>query len=153
MFKPDPVVMRGIIRYSVYHCAKVFKLLIVAVTVLGINFLTSQRSEAQSDSTSSLGVGNVPNYPIGTRIYPNGVINKPNGSAISPATTINNGNGTTTYYYLDGTRINTNSNTVSPAGTFLTPGSSNGGLNPAQEPANGGLLLTPGNSNGGLNNR
>lgn len=138
---------------SSYHRIKVFKLLIVAVTAWGISFLSPQEAQAQNNSTSSPGVGNIPNYPIGTRIYPNGVINKPNGSAIYPATTINNGNGTTTYYYQDGTRINTNTNTVSPGGTFLTPGSSNGGLNPTPQRPNGGLLLTPGSSNGGLNNQ
>ncbi|WP_414583999.1 hypothetical protein [Scytonema sp. PCC 10023] len=140
-------------KLSSYHRAKVFKLLIVAVTALGISFLSPQEAEAQSNSTSSPGVGNIPNYPIGTRIYPNGVINKPNGSAIYPATTINNGNGTTTYYYRDGTRINTNSSTVSPGGTFLTPGSSNGGLPPTPQNPNTGILPAPGNLNGGLNNR
>lgn len=154
MSKASGVVLRSGTQCSTYHRAKVFKLLIVGITALGMSFLSPQEASAQTNSTSSPpGVGNIPNYPVGTRIYPNGVINTPNGSTIAPATTINNGNGTTTYYYQDGTRINTNSNTVSPGGSFLTPGSSNGGLPPTPQNPNGGILPAPGNSNGGLNNR
>ncbi|BAY42962.1 hypothetical protein SAMD00079811_05400 [Scytonema sp. HK-05] len=154
MSKADRLVVRGTTEYSIYYRAKVFKLLIVAMTALGISFLSPQQASAQTNSTSSPpGVGNIPNYPVGTRIYPNGVINTPNGSTIAPATTINNGNGTTTYYYQDGTRINTNSNTVSPGGSFLTPGSSNGGFPPTPQNPNRGILPAPGNSNRGLNNQ
>lgn len=149
--KPSPVVLRGATERSTYHRAKVFKLLIVAMTALGISFLSAQEAEAQSDSTSSPGVGNVLNYPNGTRINQNGVINTPDGSTISPATTINNGNGTTTYYYPNGTRVNTNSNTVNPNGAVLTPGI-NGGLNPRPERPNPGVLSIPGSWNRGLNN-
>lgn len=152
MSKADRFVLRDARGCSTYHRPKVFKLLIVGVTALGISFLTPQEALAQTDSTSSPGVGNVLNYPNGTRINQNGVINTPDGSTISPATTINNGNGTTTYYYSNGTRVTTNNNTQSPNGSVLTPGI-NGGLRPTPERPNGGLLPTPGSSNRGLNNQ
>ena len=145
------VVPRPVTRYSTYHRPKVFKLLILALTTLGVSFLTPQGAEAQSNSTSSPGVGNILNYPYGTRVHQNGVINTPDGSTISPATTINNGNGSTTYYYQNGTRVNINTNTVTPNGAVLAPGSLNGGLNRLPENPNRGLLLTPPNPNGGLN--
>ncbi|WP_017314362.1 hypothetical protein [Mastigocladopsis repens] len=126
---------------SSYNCEKVFKLLIVGVTVLGVSFLMPQGAEAQSSSTSSPSGGNILNYPSGTRIYPNGVIDPPRRRAIYPATTVKNGDGSTTYYYRNGTRMTTDSNTVSPGGTFLKSGSPNGGLRP-----------TPGRSNRGVNN-
>jgi hypothetical protein len=145
--------MFSINKLFLSHRPKVFKLLMIGVTALGVSFLTPQSAKAQqNNSTSSPSTGNIPTYPKGTRIYPNGVINPPRGRAVYPATTINNGNGTTTYYYQDGTRITTDSNTVSPGGTFLTPGSLNGGVRRTQESSNRELLLTPGSANRRLNN-
>ncbi|MBD2773891.1 hypothetical protein [Iningainema tapete] len=101
--------------------------LIAGVAALGISYFTPQIVWAQNNTNSSpRGVGSVTNYPSGTRIYQNGRISTPQGD-VYPTNTINNGNGVTTYYYQDGTRITTKSNTVSPSGTFLQPGV-NGGL-------------------------
>lgn len=149
--KANCVVPRSVTRYSTYHRPKVFKLLILALTTLGVSFLTPSAAKAQSNSTSSPGVGNIPYYPYGTRVYQNGVINTPDGSTISPATTINNGDGSTTYYYQNGTRVNIPTDRVRPNGAVLTPGSLNGGLNRVPENPNRGPLLTPPNPNGGLN--
>ncbi|WP_169222273.1 hypothetical protein [Brasilonema sp. UFV-L1] len=156
MSKANCVTLHRATRYFTFckdYQEKVFKLLIVAITALGASFLSPQEAEAQSRSTSTPGLGNTPNYPYGTRInQQNGVINIPNGSKIYPATTINNGDGSTTYYYRNGTRIQTNSNIVSPNGALLRPGSFNGGLNPTPKNPNRRLAPTPGSSNGGLNN-
>ncbi|MGH8000941.1 MAG: hypothetical protein ACREPR_16320 [Brasilonema sp.] len=153
MVSASCVVSHGATRYFTSYQGKVFKLLIVAITALGASFLSLQEAEAQSRSTSTPGRGNIPNYPYGTRInQQNGVIYTPNGSKIYPATTIKNGDGSTTYYYQNGTRIQTNSNTVSPNGSLLTPRGFNGGLNPIPEKPNRRLSPTPGSPNGGLNN-
>ncbi|MDF5712692.1 MAG: hypothetical protein PUP93_02100 [Rhizonema sp. NSF051] len=101
-------------------------LFVAATSASPISAQTAQQNSALPGAVR--GIGNLPNYQYGTRIYDNGRISVPNGSVVYPATTIDHGNGYTTYYYQDGTHITTNRNTVNPGGTFLTPGSVNGGV-------------------------
>lgn len=74
------------------------------------------------------GSSNLINYPPGTRIYQNGGIQTPNGQVIYPSVAVPRGDGSTTYYYNNGTRIDLNRRTVNPNGTYLAPGTTNGGL-------------------------
>jgi len=93
---------------------------------------TATRAQAApnppSASQSSRGVGNQINYPPGTQIYPNGAIQTPNGTVIYPSVTVPEGDGSTTYYYRDGTRINAGRGAFNSSGTYLIPGTVNGGV-------------------------
>ncbi|KYC35054.1 hypothetical protein WA1_09980 [Scytonema hofmannii PCC 7110] len=108
--------------------AKIFKLLITGVAVLGA--LTPQLAWAQNDPNSygSQGTGNFLSYPSGTRIAPNGRITTPNNGTLYPSNTIDNGNGTKTFYYRNGTRVILRKDKMKPGGAYLSPNSSNGGL-------------------------
>ena len=74
---------------------------------------------------SGIGIPNIPNisgnvtYPSGSQVYTNGTVQTPNGQIVPPAVTINHGNGSTTYYYPDGSHIDTSGSTIPPVGTFL----------------------------------
>jgi hypothetical protein len=114
------------------------RLIISAISVLFLEAMSASAISAQTTGVNS--TGNLLNYPSGTRVYRGGEINTPNGRVISPTLTTRDGKGSTTYYYPDGTSITTNPNTLSPSGTFLTPGSLNGGLR------------TPSSLNDGLRN-
>jgi hypothetical protein len=105
-------------------------LIVSGLSVLFVAATSASVVSAQTALPNSAlpGTGNFPNYQYGTRIYDNGRISTPNGSVVFPATTIDHGNGYTTYYYQNGTQITTHRHTVNPGGTFLTPGSLNGGL-------------------------
>lgn len=114
-----------------YNRSKIFKFLSLGLTVLTVSCLIPQIASARtrhSPPSSTNGIGNILNYPYGSRIYQNGAINTPNGNVIIPALRVNNGNGVTTYYYPDGTRASIKNNTIGPSGTYLAPGGLNGGL-------------------------
>ncbi len=81
-----------------------------------------------SASQPSRGVGNQINYPPGTQIYPNGTIQTPTGTVIYPSVAVPGEDGSTTYYYRDGTRINAGRGAFSSSGTYLIPGTINGGV-------------------------
>lgn len=98
------------------------------LTVLSLMTAIASTVNAQTASQNSTvrGTGTYLNYPSGTQIYTNGGISVPNQSTIIyPAATIKNRDGSTTYYYSNGTRVNTNKNSISPSGTYLVPGTSN----------------------------
>lgn len=59
-------------------------------------------------------------YPYGSRVYGNGTVQKPNGQVVSPASTITHNDGSTTFYYPDGSHINTNGSRIPSFGTPIT---------------------------------
>ncbi|MBR8837712.1 MAG: hypothetical protein DSM106950_27825 [Stigonema ocellatum SAG 48.90 = DSM 106950] len=70
-------------------------------------------------TNTTLNIGGIVTYPYGSRVYNGGTVQTPNGQVIPPAVTINHGNGSMSYYYPDGSRIDTNGSTIPPVGTFI----------------------------------
>jgi hypothetical protein len=91
------------------------------------------------------GTGNYINYPPGTQIYRNGAIQTPDGSVTYPSVAVPRGDGSTTYYYQDGTRINTKKGAFNnTSGTYLTPGTVNGGVRNNSNTNSSGTFFIPG---------
>ena len=64
-------------------------------------------------------IGGVVSYPPGSLVYPNGTVQIFNGQMVPPAATVNHGDGTTSYYYPNGSRIDTYRHTIPPTGTYI----------------------------------
>ncbi|MBI4784715.1 MAG: hypothetical protein HY785_25875 [Oscillatoriophycideae cyanobacterium NC_groundwater_1537_Pr4_S-0.65um_50_18] len=94
-----------------------------------LEVLAAGKVIAQTVPDGARGAGNLLNYPAGTQVYPNGVIQTPRGENLPPAAIIPHGDGSTTFYYSNGTQITIERNAANPLGTPLRPGSLNGGLN------------------------
>ena len=107
------------------------KLLRYGVSIAFLSLISTGAVYAQTTrSTSPLpgGTGNMLNYPLGTRLYPNGTIISPKGEALFPNNAIQRADGSTTYYYPNGTRVTTRKDDpINSTGTYLSPGI-NGGL-------------------------
>ncbi|MBD2021586.1 hypothetical protein H6F43_15505 [Leptolyngbya sp. FACHB-36] len=115
------------------------KHLIIGATALGVAVGTAPALAQVSNPSSSSGTGNQLNYPSGTRIYPSGTIVTPQNGILLPNVTLQRGDGSTTYYYSNGTSVTTPKNSVSPVGTYLSPGL-NGGVRPSTRTTPGSLL-------------
>lgn len=85
-------------------------------------------SPSTSNSTSRVilppikgnGISGIVNYPYGSRVNTGGVVTTPNGTVTPPSVTVNNGDGSVTYYYRNGSQINTNGTKIKPIGIPLT---------------------------------
>ncbi|MBO3459271.1 hypothetical protein G7B40_007135 [Aetokthonos hydrillicola Thurmond2011] len=71
-------------------------------------------------STSEINnIGGDVTYPYGSRVYHNGVVQTPSGQLVPPAVSTDHGNGTKTFYYPDGSRIDTNGSKIPSTGVLI----------------------------------
>jgi hypothetical protein len=91
----------------------------------GVFGSTGYRFRARSNSgifgsTSEINnIGGDVTYPYGSRFYHNGVVQTPSGQLISPAVSTDHGNGSKTFYYPDGSRIDTNGSKIPSTGVLI----------------------------------
>ncbi|MGA7934040.1 MAG: hypothetical protein WCA35_10880 [Kovacikia sp.] len=134
------------------------RLILGGFVVLLMQVVSIAKVNAQSSPTAPTpqlprGTGNYINYPPGTQIYQNGAIQTPGGSVIYPNVAVPKGDGSTTYYYQDGTRINTQRGGFATGGTYLTPGTVNGGVGNSSTPPSTETFFIPGGLGRQPNNR
>ncbi|GEM_PF-4636506 len=64
-------------------------------------------------------ISGVTSYPYGSQLYSNGTVQTSNGRVVPPSATVNHGDGTTSYYYSNGSRIDTYNNSIPPTGIYM----------------------------------
>lgn len=87
--------------------------------IIPTNSINQVNTNPITPTQDSKVVGDRNAYPYGSRIGTNGVISTPQGENHLPGVTIDHGDGSKSYYYRDGSRIDVNSNTISPTGKLL----------------------------------
>ena len=81
--------------------------------------ITPRLGEFNPAGSATHNISGVVAYPYGSRVFNDGTVQIPNSQVVAPATTINHGNGSTTYYYPDGSHIDTNGSAIPAFGTPL----------------------------------